>query len=321
MNRRAFITLLGGAAAWPLAARAQQAIPVIGFMSSRAPADSAYLVAAFRQGLEEAGFVEGRTVAVEYRWAQGQYERLAPIAHELVAQKMAVIVAMGGVPAALAAKAATNSIPILFSVGSDPVSLGLVASFGRPAGNATGVSMLTTELETKRLGLLHELVPTAGVINPKNPPSAFQAREIEQAARRINQRLQLLHASDAPELDSVLGMLVRQRVDALLVGADPFFDTQRDRIIEFSLQQRIPALYQFREHAAAGGLASYGISLTDSYRQVGLYAGQILKGAKPADLPVVQPTRFELVINLRTAKALNLEVPPTLLARADEVIE
>jgi putative tryptophan/tyrosine transport system substrate-binding protein len=326
MWRREFITLLGGAAAWPLAARAQHpAMPVIGFMSSRSPDDSTHLVAAFRQGLHEAGFVEGQSVGVEYRWAQGQYERLGPIAGELVRRNVAVLVAMGGVPSALAAKAATASIPIVFSVGADPVKLGLVSSMNRPGGNLTGVSVLSTELETKRLGLLHELVPKASLfgvlINPSNLPSVAQARDVEEAARSIGRRVQIIAASSQPELEAAFAALVRQRADALLVGADPFFDTQRDRIVAFAAQQRLPALYQFREYALAGGLTSYGISLPDGYRQVGVYAGRILKGDRPANLPIVQPTKFEFVINLKAAKALGLEVPPMLLARADEVIE
>jgi putative tryptophan/tyrosine transport system substrate-binding protein len=325
VRRREFIGLLGAAAAWPLVVRAQQPVRVIGFMSSRSPEDSTHLVAAFRRGLAEIGFVEGQNLAVEYRWAQGQYERLRPIANEFVIRNMAVIVTVGGVASALAAKAATATIPIVFAVGPDPVKLGLVSSLSRPQANATGVSLLTTELETKRLGLLRELLPRAALIgvlvNPRNPPSAAQARDLEEAARTVDQRLQVIQASGLPELESAFATLVRLRADALLVGADPCFDTQRDRIVGFAARQRLPALYQFREYVLAGGLTSYGIRLADAYRQVGQYTGRILKGAKPADLPVVQPITFELVINLKTARMLGLEVPPSLLARADEVIE
>ena len=327
MNRRALITLLGGATAtWPLVVRGQQpAIPVIGLMSSRSVTDLVPLLEAFHRGLGEAGYFNGQNAKIEYRWANGRYERLPALAAELVGRQVAVIVTFGGSPAARAAKAATSTTPIVFSVGSDPVKLGLVASFNRPAGNATGVGLLTTELEAKRLGLMHELVPKAALvgvlINPTNPPSADQAREVQQAALSIDQRLQILYASTPQELDSAFAVLVRQRADGLLVGADPFFDTQRDRIVGFAAQQRLPALYQFREYAVAGGLMSYGVNITDGYHQVGAYAGRILKGEKPADLPVVQPTKFEFVINLQTAKALGLTVPSTLLARADEVIE
>jgi putative ABC transport system substrate-binding protein len=326
MRRRTLITLLGGAASWPLVVRGQQpANPMIGLMSSRSVTDSVPLFEAFHRGLGEAGYFNGQNAKIEYRWANGRYERLPALATELVGLQVAVIVTFGGSPAARAAKAATSTTPIVFSVGSDPVKLGLVASFNRPAGNATGVGLLTTELEAKRLGLMHELVPKAALvsvlINPINPPSVDQAREVQQAALSIDQRLQILYASTPQELDSAFAVLVRQRADGLLVGADPFFDTQRDRIVEFAAQQRLPALYQFREYAVAGGLMSYGVNITDGYHQVGAYAGRILKGEKPADLPVVQPTRFEFVINLQTARMLGLEIPPTLLARADEVIE
>ena len=325
MRRRDVIVALGGAAAWPLAARAQEPIPVIGFMSGRSLEDSTHLVPAFRQGLAETGFVENQSVAIEDRWADGRYERLTQIADEFVRRKVAVIAAVGGVASARAAKEATGTIPIVFSVGADPVRLGLVASLNRPGGNATGVSLLTTQLEGKRLGLIHEMAPNAALIavliNPKNPPSADQARDVQGAARSINQPLLLLHASTLEELNAAFVEVVERRPDALLVGGDPFFDTQRERIIEFAARQRVPALYQFREYAAAGGLMSYGIDLAEAYRLVGLYAGRILKGEKASELPVMQPTKFELLINLKTAKALGLNMPATLLARADEVIE
>jgi len=328
MNRRMFFAALVASAcgAWPHGVQAQQhAVPLIGFMSSRAAADSAYLVAAFKKGLAEGGFVERENVRVEYRWAEGRYERLGPFASEFINQKAAVIVTVGGTPSARAAKAATSSIPIVFSVGPDPVSLGLTNSFNRPDGNATGVTLLTTQMETKRLGLIHEFAPNAPtiavLINPTNPASANQRREIEQAAASISRRALVLDVSNARDLSSAFATIVQNQAGALLVSADPFFDTQQGQLLQFAARQRLPDLYQFREYAVAGGLASYGISLTDTYRQVGVYAARILKGAKPADLPILQPTKFELVINLKTAKTLGLTIPPTLLARADEVIE
>jgi putative ABC transport system substrate-binding protein len=328
MKRRDFLGVLGGAAtAWPLTARAQQpAMPVVGFLHSRSPEDSAYLVAAFRRGLASQDYSEGQNVAIEYHWAQGRYEQLPALAINLVSRKVTVIAAGGGEPAALAAKAATASVPIVFVIGGDPVKLGLAASLNHPGGNSTGVSLLTTVLEAKRLGLLHELVPSAAVtamlINPKLPHTAQgQITEVEEAARTIGQRIRILKASTEVELEAALATLISERMNALLVAADPFFDTQRARIIAVAAQHRVPAIYQFREFAVAGGLMSYGISLTDAYRQLGVSVARILKGEKPADLPVVQSVKFEFVINLKTAKALGLTVPPTLLARADEVVE
>ena len=327
MRRREFIALIGGmAAVGPIAGRAQQhPTPLIGFMSSRSSGGSAYLVTAFRQGLAESGFVEQESVRVEYRWAEGRYELLDAIAKEFVDQKVALIVSVGGVPSAKAAKSATSHIPIVFSVGPDPISLGLSNSFNRPDGNATGISLLTTQIEAKRLGLVHELAPNASTIavlvNPTNAASYNQTREIEEAARNIIAHPLLVHASNERDLPAAFSAIIQGKVGALLVSADPFFDTVQDRILEFAARQRLPAVYQFREYVVAGGLASYGISLTDTYRQVGVYAARILKGAKPADLPIVQPTKFELVINLKTAKSLGLTISPTLLARADEVIE
>jgi putative tryptophan/tyrosine transport system substrate-binding protein len=326
-KRREFITLLGSAAAArPLAARAQQPVmPVIGFLGSRSPADSAYLVAAFRKGLGEASYVEGQNVTIEFRWARGQYDQLPALAADLVSHQVAVIVAVGGEPSALAAKAASSTIPLVFTTGGDPVKIGLVASLNRPGGNTTGVSLLTTAPEAKRLGLLHELVPSAALIgvliNPNYQEAEAQSRELQEGARSIGQQLHIVNAKNEGELDSAFATLVQKRADALLVSADPFFDTKRDRIIAFAAQYRLPAIYQFRDYALAGVLMSYGISITDGYRQVGIYTGQILKGAKPADLPVVQSIKFEFVLNLKTAKVLGLEVPPTLSARADEVIE
>jgi ABC-type uncharacterized transport system substrate-binding protein len=300
-------------------------MPVIGYLSSRSPVEAAALVVAFRKGLGEAGYVEGQNVAIEYRWAEGQYDRLPTLAAELVQRGVAVLVTTGGEPSALAAKAATSTIPIVFTVGGDPVKIGLAESLNRPGGNATGISLLTTAPESKRLGLLHELAPGAKVvgvlIDPNFQEAEDQARELRDAAGKISQGIQIAYAKSDAELESAFETLVHERADVLLVTADPFFDTRRDRIIAFAGEHRMPAVYQFREYALGGGLMSYGVSLPDGYSQAGNYAGQILKGAKPADLPIVQSIRFELVINLKTAKILGLEVPAMLLARADEVIE
>ena len=327
MRRREFIALLGGTAvAWPLAARAQQpAMPVIGFMSGRAPQDSAHLVSAFRQGLAETGFVEGQTVTIEFRWADGDYDRLPALAADLVSRKVAVLVGVGGDVSALAAKKATTTIPVVFGMGADPVKAGLVASFNRPGGNATGFTLWTSEMESKRLGLLLEIVPAVQLIgilvNPKFPPSSQELNDLELAAKGIGQRLFVALANDDAELDAALTSLGQQRVGAFLVTAAPFFDTRLERIVGFAAQNRLPAIYQFREYAVAGGLISYGPNIVESYRNAGDYVGRILKGEKPADLPVLQPTKYDFVINLKTAKALGLTVPPTLLAEAGEVIE
>ena len=327
MKRREFITLLGGAAAtWPLAARAQQsAMPVIGFMSGRSLEDSAHLVAAFRQGLGEAGFVEGQNIAIEYRWGLGQYDRMPTLAADLVNRGVAVLVGVGGDVSGLAAKQATSTIPVVFGSGSDPVKAGLVESLSRPGGNATGYSLLTNEMEPKRLGMLHDLVPGAAVIgvllNPNFPPAARQLQDLEEAARTIGLRLFISKANSDEELNAAFTSLVQQRVGALLVAADPYFDTRRDRIIVFAEQNRLPTMYHFREYAIAGGLISYGPSITDMYRQAGIYTARILKGAKPADLPVLQPTKFEFVINMKTARALGLAIPAGLISFVDEVIE
>jgi ABC-type uncharacterized transport system substrate-binding protein len=327
VKRREFITLLGGAAAsWPLGARAQQAaLPVIGFMSGRSAADSAHLVAAFREGLGEAGFVEGQNVIIEFRWADGQYDRLPALAAELVSRPVAVLLGVGGDPSAIAAKRATSTIPIVFGVGGDPIKAGLVDSFNRPGANVTGYTLLTNEMESKRVGLLRELVPGVALVgvllNPKFAPAAQQSQQIENAARSVDQKLVIATASSDEELSAAFALLVRERVNALLVAADPYFDTRRDRIIAFAAQNRLPAIYHFREFAAAGGLLSYGPRITDGYRQAGNYTGQILKGAKPGNLPVLQPTKFEMVINLKTANALNLALPNSIQLLADEVIE
>jgi putative tryptophan/tyrosine transport system substrate-binding protein len=327
VNRRHFITLLGGAAAWPLAARAQQqAMPVIGYLSSLSPEGNAPRQAAFRVGLSEQGFVEGRNVAVEYRFANGQYERLPAMAEELARRSVAVIVAVGGEPSPVAAKAATSTIPIVFVMGSDRVQVGLVARYNRPGGNATGMNLFTDTLGAKRLGLLHELAPHAATVgflnNPRFPKAQNQLRDAQEAARVLGLTLRILSVSTEQEIDAAFAIIAQERIGALSVGADPFLTTVgRDRIIAAAAHARVPAIYEFREQTAAGGLMSYGIDVADVYRQIGVCAGRILKGEKPGDLPVVQPTKFEFVINIRAAKKLDLDVPPMLVARADEVIE
>jgi putative ABC transport system substrate-binding protein len=327
IRRRAFITLLGGAAVgWPLAARAQQpAMPVVGFMSSASAAPFAHLVAAFRDGLKAIGFVEGQNVAIDFRWADGQYDRLPMIAAELVRREVAVIVATGGANAVLPAMAATTTIPIVFSTGGDPIALGIMRSLNRPIGNATGVYLFAADMEAKRLGLLRDLVPTAALIgvllNPNNANAETQSKDVQEAARAIGQKIQIVHAGTEAALGTAFATSAKMRADALLVGGDPFFNNRRNLLVLLATRHGIPAMYDQREFVQAGGLMSYGTSLSDAYRQIGIYTGRILRGEKPADLPVVQPTKFELLINLNAANALGLEVPPTLLARADEVIE
>jgi putative ABC transport system substrate-binding protein len=330
MRRRDFIILLVGAmAAWPLAARAQQkAMPVMGVLNTGSPgpsSSSAPLMAAFRQGLSETGYVEGQNVAIEYRWAEGHYDRLPALAADLVGRKVDVIVSTGGTPTALAAKSATSTIPIVFRSGDDPVELGLVASLARPGGNLTGVSMLTDELTPKRLELLSELVPQAGVIallvNPNNRNAERIIRDGPEAARAKGVRLTILKAGSASEIDTAFATFVPLHGGALAVSADPFLTSRREQLVALASRHAVPAIYAWREFAASGGLISYGSSLTAAFRLVGIYAGNILKGAKPADLPVQQPTQLELVVNLKTAKELGFTVPPSILARADEVIE
>jgi putative tryptophan/tyrosine transport system substrate-binding protein len=325
--RRKFLaTLVGGAAAWPLAARAQQsAMPVVGFLGTASPGPFAHLVAGFRRGLQETGFVEDRNVVIEYRWAEGHYDRVPALMADLIRRQVAVIVTVGGETSAAAAKAATTTIPIVFNAATDPVKLGLVASLARPGGNATGVNTFTTELAEKRLGLLHDLVPAASTIavllNPDFAPAAVNARESETAARAVGKEVVIFNASSETEIETAFAKIVQARPGALLVGSDPFFNSRRDRIVLLAARHAIPAIYEWREFAEAGGLMSYGTSLVEAYRQQGVYAGRILKGEKPADLPVVQLSKFELVINLKTAKALGLAIPPGVLAIADEVIE
>jgi putative tryptophan/tyrosine transport system substrate-binding protein len=328
VRRREFITLLGGtAAAWPLAAGAQQpAMPVIGFLYPTSPDTNADRLRGFRQGLKETGYVEGENVAIEYRWAENQMDRLPPLAAELVRRQVAVIAATGGLDSALAAKTATTTIPIVFSVTEDPVRLGLVASLARPGGNMTGVNLVVGELTAKRLALLRELVPGAArvavLVNPANTVNAETTlRDVEPAARAMGLQIKVLKASTSREIEAAFATFVRERPDALLVGGDPFFRARRVQLANLASHHSIPATYALRDYAEAGGLMSYGSNLTDSYRQIGVYTGRILKGAKPADLPVVQSTRFELVLNAPTARMLGLTVPPQLLATADEVIE
>ena len=327
MLRRGFVSLLGGGAAVrPLAALAQQAAtPLIGFLSSRSEDDSRYVLAAFHKGLNEGGFVEGQNIAIDYRWAQGHYEQLPALATDLVNHGITLLVAVGGEPSALAAKTAALTIPIVFTTGGDPVKIGLVASLNRPGGNATGYSLMTTAPEAKRLELLNDLSPSPAIIgaliDANYQEATTQEQELKTAARGLGKQLVILKAGATAELEHAFGELAQKRPDAMVVTSSPFFDTQRDRIIAFANHTHLPAVYQFREYAVAGGLMSYGISLTDGYRGVGSYAARILKGTKPSELPVLQPIRFELVINATTAKALGLNIPPVLLARADEVIE
>jgi putative tryptophan/tyrosine transport system substrate-binding protein len=324
MRRRELMLLLGGAMTAARAVRAQQkAMPVIGYLGSESPGPMAPLVAAFLQGLSETGYVDGKNVAIEHRWAEGDYDRLAALAADLVRRKVDVIAALG-IPSALAAKSATSTIPIVFSVG-DAVERGLVTSLARPGGNLTGVSLLNVELTPKRLELISELVPQAGVIallvNPNNPNTERTIRDMEEAARAKGVQLNILKAGTESEIDAAFAALVQLPAGALVVVGDPLFINRREQLVALASRHAVPAIYAFREYAAAGGLISYGTSFTAAYRQLGTYAGKILKGAKPADLPVQQPTTFELVLNLKTAKALGLTVPPSILARADEVIE
>jgi len=327
MRRREFITLLGGAAAWPLAARAQQpAMPVVGLVTGGSPEAAVRMGGGFRRGLNEGGYVEGQNVTVEYQWLDGQYDRLPSLMADLVRRRVAVIATPGSNPAALAAKAATTTIPIVFGVGADPIELGLVASVARPGGNATGINFFVADIAAKRLGLLHDLVPKAVriavLINPANASTAEATlRDMPEAARAIGLQIVLLNASTGREIEAAFATLVRDRADALFVGADAFFNSRRVQLANMAARHAIPTAFAVREYVDAGGLMSYGTSLADVYRHVGAYSGRILKGARPADLPVLQSTKFELVINLQTARMLGLTVPDKLLVAADEVIE
>jgi putative ABC transport system substrate-binding protein len=326
MRRRAVVSLLGSAmASWPLSPGAQQTKPTIGFLSSRSPIESATNVAAFRQGLKDAGYVDGENVAIDYRWAEGRYDRLPALAAELVGLQVAAIVATGGNAPGLAAKTATARIPIVFVSGGDPVKAGLVTSLSRPGGNVTGMSFLGTALLAKRLEILHQLVPGAAAIcmlfNPSYPDSDLQKRELQDASEVIKKQVKVIGATTEGDIDVAFADFAKQRPDALLIANDPFFDSRRAQLVALAKRHSMPAIYPDRAYVAEGGLVSYGSNLSDSYRSAGGYVSRILKGAKPADLPVLQPTKFELVVNLKTAKALGLTIPPTILARADELIE
>ena len=326
MRRREFIAGLGGAAVWPVVARAQQAtMPVIGFLHTQSPEPFAPFVEAYRQGLGDLGYTDGRNVAIEYRWARGQNDRLIPLATELVERRVSVLVTTGGDTAALAGKQATSTIPQVFLMGSDPVRLGVVAAFNRPGGNVTGAILLSTTLDTKRLGLLRALLPNSSRIallsNPDFPEAVFRKNGVLEAARTTGHEVVALTARDQGEIDKAFKELLGQPFDALLVAGDPFFNSRREQIVALAAHVGLPAIYEWREFAVTGGLMSYGTQLAEQYRQTGRYTGRILKGEKPADMPILLPTKFELVINLKTSKALGLTIPATLLAQADDVIE
>jgi putative ABC transport system substrate-binding protein len=327
MNRREALTLLGAAgAAWPVGAWAQQTKkPVIAYLMSRSESDAAYLAAAFREGLQSGGFMEGHNVQIEYRWADGQFQRLRAMAEELARIPVTVIAAVGGEPAVMAAKDATSAIPIVFAMSGDPVKLKLADSFNRPGHNATGIYIFTTTLEPKRLGLLNEVAPqaktVAAFVNAGFPAAEAQLNDLRMAAHQVAVQLRVFRIGSDSDIDAAFAVIAKERISALAVAASPYFDTRREKIVSLAIHQRVPSIYHFREYAAAGGLMSYGIDIRDAHRQVGSYVAQILKGSKPSDLPILQASKFELVINLKTARALGITVPPTLLARADEVIE
>jgi putative tryptophan/tyrosine transport system substrate-binding protein len=325
VKRRDFMTLLAGATVWPLAVRAQQPMPLIGFLSGGSAAGYQPIVAAFRQGLAEAGYTEGQNVAIEYRWADGQYDRMPTLAADLVSRKVGVIVATGGIGSAVAAKAASPTIPIVFVTGDDPVKFGLVDSFNRPGGNATGVSFLLPALDAKRVEFLHELLPKATLIavlvNPSFAAADLRVAAVREAANTLGLQLSMLNADSENDIDNAFASLVEKQAGALIVTSDPFFVSHRDQIVFLAKRAAVPTVYFTREFATAGGLMSYGASISDAYRQTGIYAGKVLKGEKPANLPVMQPTKFELVINLAAARTLGLEIPAKLLTLADEVIE
>jgi len=325
MRRRDFITLVGGSAAWPLAAYAQQPLPLIGFVHVGSAKALGHLVTGFRQGLKETGYIEGQNVAIELRWADGQTSRLPELVADLLRRHVAVLVTGGGEAPVFAAKAATSTIPIVFSMGNDPVQAGVVASFSRPGGNATGVNLLTAELEAKRLGLLHQMAPkvaiVAHLVDPRYAPTEANIQNVAAAAREMGLKVVVIKASGETDINAALTTATEKQAGALLVGADPYFNSRRDQIVALVQRYAIPAIFEQREFCEAGGLMSYGTSITDAYRQLGVYAGKILKGEKPADLPVVQPDKFTLIINLKTAKSLGLTVPQGLLNAADDVIE
>jgi putative ABC transport system substrate-binding protein len=325
VKRRAFIRLLGGAAGWPLAARAQQSMPVIGFLSSLSPSELTFVMPAFHQGLNAAGFVDGRNIAIEYRWAEGHYDRLPALSIDLVSRQVAVIAAISGTPAALAAKAATTTIPIVFAIGGDPVAPGLVTNLSRPGGNITGASFYTSPVVTKRLELARELVPQgtliATLVNPDNPPSVTEGTTLQEAGVTLGQAIQVLNASTEGHIEAAFAAIAQQRIGALVVSSDPLFLIERKKLVGLTARHALPTIFADREQAEAGGLMSYGASRSEAYRQAGTYVGRVIKGEWPGDLPVVLPTKFNLLINLKTAKALGIEIPPSLLARADEVIE
>ena len=325
MRRREFIKLIGGAAAaWPLEIRAQQPAVHVGFLHTRTPKVSAQ-IAAFTKALVQSGFVDGQNITIEYRFADGQYDRLPRMAAELVHRNVAILVAAGGEPSLLAAKAATTTIPIVFAIGGDPVKAGLVASYNRPGGNLTGINILTDTLEGKRLGLMHQLFPNATTIgflwNPRYAAAQRQLRDVQEAAKDIGINVRVLPASSEQEIEAAFGLIAQEKILGLVIGVDPFLDTVRDKNIAHATRQRLPTLFQFREHAEAGGLMSYGVDIADAYRQVGIYVARVLKGEKPGDLPLLQPTKFEFVINLRTAKAFGLAIPAGLLSIVDDVVE
>jgi putative tryptophan/tyrosine transport system substrate-binding protein len=326
VKRREFIAAFGGAAAWPLVGRAQQpAMPVIGFLSSRSAGDSVSAIAAFRAGLAETGYVEGRNVAIEFRWAEGRFDRLPALAEELVRRPVAVLASVGGEQTPRAAQAATSTIPIVFGIGEDPVKAGLVPNLNRPGGNTTGATFSTALLGAKRLGLLRQLVPQAEVIgllvNQNSAQGQGQARDVQEAGQKLGLQLVVLNGGSDKDIDAAFASLARLKVGALLVGADPSFDPKRNQLIAMVAQNAVPAIYQFRDYALAGGLMSYGASITDAYRQNGIYVGRVLRGENASDLPVVRPTKFELVINVKTAKGLGVTISDNLLSLADEVIE
>jgi putative ABC transport system substrate-binding protein len=325
MKRRAFMSAAGAAAAWPTLLLAQRRTPVVGFLSSRSPGESAGVVAAFREGLKQAGLTEGRNFALTFRWAEGRYDLLPALAADLTASHVDLIFAAGGAPSAIAAKAATTSIPIVFVVGDDPVQIGLAASLNHPGGNATGVTFVTTALAAKRLELMSELVPSAKtvalMVNTSNPNTVVHEADAQDGARSLGRQLVVLDATTSADIDARIAGLRQNGAAALVVQNDAFFDSQRERIVALTAQHRVPAVYHIREFPAIGGLASYGSNLPDVYRQCGVYAARILNGAKPPELPIEQTTRFEFVLNMKTAKALDLAVPPAIFERADEVIE